>query len=71
MSEGVTGDKDSEGKRPPADMEPKPTPGGAHNLGTGSKDQVDKTQSTRLEGSGPSQNEGKSSYEEEPDNLIL
>ena len=51
VSEGVTGDKDLEGKRPPADMEPITTLGGAHNLGTGSKDQVDKTQSTGLEGS--------------------
>ena len=71
MSEGIPGDKDSEGKIPPADMEPKPTHGGAHNLGTGSKDQVDKTQSTGLEGSGPGQTEGKSSYEEDPDNLVL
>ena len=46
VSEGVTGDKDSEGKRPPADMEPITTPEGAHNLGTGSKDQADKTQSS-------------------------
>ena len=45
VSEGVTGDKNSEGKRPPADMEPITTPGGAHNLVTGSKDQVDKTHS--------------------------
>lgn len=40
-------------------------------MGTGSKDQVDKTQSTGLEGSGPGQNEGKSSNEEERDNLVL
>jgi hypothetical protein len=71
VSEGVTGDKDSEGYKPPADMEPRTTPGGAQNLGTGLKDQVGKTQPTGFEGSGPGHNEGKSSYEEEPDNLHL
>lgn len=52
-------------------MESITTPGGAHNLGTDLKDQVDKTQSTGFERSGPGQNEGKSSNEEEPDNLQL
>jgi hypothetical protein len=65
------GDKDLEGYKPPADMEPITTPEGAHNLGTGLEDQVDKTQSTGFEGSGPGQNEGKYSNEEEPDNLLL
>jgi hypothetical protein len=52
-------------------MEPKTTHGGAHNLGTGSKDQEDKTESDGLEGSGPGHNDGESSYEEEPDNLLF
>jgi hypothetical protein len=72
LSEGTkTHPQDSVGNIQPAERETTITFGGAHNLGTGSKDQVDKTQSTGLERSGPGQNEGKSSYEEEPDNLVL
>ena len=72
LSEGTqTLPHDSERNKQLVDRETTLTFGGAHNLGTGSKDQVDKTQSTGLEGSGPGQNEGKSSYEEEPDNLLL
>ena len=62
LSEGTKTDpQDSEGNIQPADRETTFTFGGAYNLGTGSKDQVDKTQSTGLEGSGPGQNERKSS----------
>lgn len=53
VSEGIIGDKDSGGMRPPTDMEPKPTPEGSQYSGTDSKDQADKTQSSGLEGSGP------------------
>ena len=66
-----TNPQDSEGNIQPADRETTITSGGAQNLGTDSEDQVDKTQSTGLEGSRPGQTEGKSSYEEEPDNLVL
>lgn len=40
-------------------------------MGTDPVDQADKTQSAGLKGSGPGQTKGKSSYEEEPDNLLL
>ena len=72
LSKGTkTHPKDSEGNIQPADRETTFTTGGTQNLGTDLEDQVDKTQSTGFEGSGPGQTEGKSSYEEEPDNLIL
>jgi hypothetical protein len=72
LSEGTkTHPQDSEGNIQPVDRETTFTSGGAQNLGTDLEDQVDKTQSTGFEGSGPSQNEGKSSNEEEPDNLLL
>ncbi|GKD76174.1 hypothetical protein Tco_1334456 [Tanacetum coccineum] len=45
--EGLLGDKDSGGNKPPADMEPI-NPTVADPSGTGAKYQVDQTQSTRL-----------------------
>lgn len=71
VPEGVTRDKDSEGNIPTADMELTTNPEGAHNSGTDPEDQLDKTQSTGFKGSGPGQNKGESSYEEEPANPIL
>ncbi|GKB35248.1 hypothetical protein Tco_0880190 [Tanacetum coccineum] len=65
LLEGPLGDKDSEGFRPPADMEP-------INLsivdlsGTGAEYPVDKTQFTRPRYQTLSKNEGKTSYEVEP-----
>ncbi|GKG26970.1 hypothetical protein Tco_0402673, partial [Tanacetum coccineum] len=47
LSKGPHGDKDSEGFKPPADMEPSTTHV-ADLSGTDAKYQVDQTQSTRL-----------------------
>ena len=71
VSEGTIGDKDSEGQKPPADMEPSPPHEGAHSSQTDLKDQTDKTQSVGFEGLGPDHNQGKSSNEEEPANQFL
>ncbi|GJZ08560.1 hypothetical protein Tco_0542843 [Tanacetum coccineum] len=60
------GDKDSEGNIPPADMEPIHTPV-ADPSRAGAKYQVDETQSTRLRYRSLIENEGKTSYEVEPD----
>ncbi|GKA14621.1 hypothetical protein Tco_0694267 [Tanacetum coccineum] len=59
-------DKDSGGNIPPVDMEPIHTPV-ADPSGTGAKYQVDKTQSTRLRYRSLTKNEGKTSFEAEPD----
>ncbi|GJY09547.1 retrovirus-related pol polyprotein from transposon TNT 1-94 [Tanacetum coccineum] len=64
--EGTLGDKDSGGNKPPADMEPiHPTV--VDPSGTSAKYQVDQTQSTRLRYQSLTKNEGKPSYEGEPD----
>ncbi|GJZ99570.1 hypothetical protein Tco_0672121 [Tanacetum coccineum] len=68
--EGPLGDKDSEGNKTPADMEP-------INLivadlsGTGAKYQVDETQSTRLRYQTLPENKGKTSSEVEQDHETL
>jgi hypothetical protein len=54
--EGVIGDKDSEGLKPPTDMEPTPPHGVAHTSQTDPEDQTDKTQSVGFEGSGSNHN---------------
>nr|GEU98674.1 copia protein [Tanacetum cinerariifolium] len=64
--EGTRGDKDSGGNKPPADMEPQ-NPTDADLSGTGAKYQEDQTQSSRLRYQSLTENEGKPSYEEEPD----
>ncbi|GKC89818.1 hypothetical protein Tco_1150467 [Tanacetum coccineum] len=65
-TEGLLGDKDSEGNIPPADMEPIQTLV-ANPLGTGAKYQVDETQSTRLRYRSLTKNEDKTSSELESD----
>ena len=69
--EGTIGYKDSGGLKLPVDMKPTPPHGVAHTSQTDSKDQADKSQSAGLEGSGSDQNQGKSSYEEDPANPFL
>ncbi|GKC85448.1 hypothetical protein Tco_1141165 [Tanacetum coccineum] len=70
LPEGLYGYKDSEGFKPPADMEPSTT----HVLdlsGTDAKYQVDQTQSTRLRYRSLTKNKGKPSYEGELGNQPL
>ncbi|GJS37813.1 hypothetical protein Tco_0536195 [Tanacetum coccineum] len=62
--EGPRGDTDSEGLKPPTDMEPQ-TNHVADLSGTGAMYQVDETQSTRLRYQSLTRNEGKTSYEVE------
>ncbi|GJS58915.1 hypothetical protein Tco_0653699 [Tanacetum coccineum] len=64
--EGPRGDKDSEGNKPPTDMEPQHTPV-ADLSGTGVDYQVDETQSTRLRYKSLTKNKGETSSEVEPD----
>ncbi|GJS31767.1 hypothetical protein Tco_0492387 [Tanacetum coccineum] len=64
--EGSLKDKDSGGNIPPADMEPIHTPV-ADPSGTGSKYQVDETQSTRLRYQSLTKNKGNTSSKVEPD----
>ncbi|GKC87342.1 hypothetical protein Tco_1147991 [Tanacetum coccineum] len=66
LPDGPLGDKDLEGNKTPADMEP-------INLivvdlsGTGAKYQVDETQSTQLRYQSLTENKGKTSFKVEPD----
>ncbi|GJR88239.1 hypothetical protein Tco_0212250 [Tanacetum coccineum] len=64
--EGSLGDKDLGGNIPPTDMEPIHTHV-ADLSGTGTKYQVDETQSTRLRYRSLTKNKGKTSSEVEPD----
>ncbi|GKD80895.1 hypothetical protein Tco_1347734, partial [Tanacetum coccineum] len=59
-------DKDSEGNKPPADMEPI-NPTVDDPSGTGAEYQVDESQSTRLRYQTLTENKGKTSFEVEPD----
>ncbi|GJW79976.1 hypothetical protein Tco_0143951 [Tanacetum coccineum] len=70
LPEGPHGDKDSEGFKPPADMEPSTTPV-ADLSGTHAKYQVDQTQFTRLRNWSLTKNKGEPSYEGELGNQSL
>nr|GEV03398.1 hypothetical protein [Tanacetum cinerariifolium] len=70
LSKGPHGDKDSEGLKPPADMEPQTNPV-ADPSGTDAKYQADQTQSARLRYRFLTENKGKTSYEVEPDTQTL
>nr|GFD25937.1 hypothetical protein [Tanacetum cinerariifolium] len=64
--EGSLGDNDSDGNKPPTDMEPlHPTNAGLS--GTGAKYQEDQTQSSRLRYQFLTGNKGEPSYEGESD----
>ncbi|GKA69607.1 hypothetical protein Tco_0775671 [Tanacetum coccineum] len=66
LLEGPCRDKDSEGLKPPADMEPQNNP--VTDLsGTGAKYQVDETESTRLWYRSLAENKGNTSSKVEPD----
>ncbi|GJT87411.1 hypothetical protein Tco_1069128, partial [Tanacetum coccineum] len=64
------GDKDSEGLKPPADMEPKTTLV-VDPSGTDAKYQADQTQSARLRYRSLTENKGKTSFKVEPDTQTL
>ncbi|GJX05526.1 hypothetical protein Tco_0191442 [Tanacetum coccineum] len=64
--EGPSKDKDLEGLKPPADMEPQ-TNHVVDPSGTDAKYQADQTQSTRLRYRSLTENKGKTSSEVEPD----
>nr|GEV01146.1 hypothetical protein [Tanacetum cinerariifolium] len=64
------GDKDSEGLKPPADMEPLTNPV-ADTLGTDGKYHAEQTQSARLRYRSLTENEGNTSSEVEPDSKTL
>ncbi|GKD16947.1 hypothetical protein Tco_1206105, partial [Tanacetum coccineum] len=68
--EGPLRDKDSEGNKPPADMEPI-NPIVADPSGTSAEYQVDQTQSTRLRYQTLTKNKGKTSFEVDPDPKTL
>nr|GEV76532.1 hypothetical protein [Tanacetum cinerariifolium] len=64
LPEGLCGDKDSGGMKPPADMEPHTNPI-ADPLGTDAKYQADQMQSARLRYRSLTENKGKTSSEDE------
>ncbi|GJZ87965.1 hypothetical protein Tco_0659747 [Tanacetum coccineum] len=68
--EGLLGDKDSGGNKPPANMEPI-NPTVADPSGIGAKYLVDQTQSTRLRYQSMTENKGKPSHEGELDTQPL
>ncbi|GJV31135.1 hypothetical protein Tco_1391535 [Tanacetum coccineum] len=70
LLEGPHGDKDSEGLKPPTDMEPL-TNHVANPSGTDAEYQVDQTQSARLRYQSLTKNEGKTSSEVDPDSETL
>ncbi|GJV49548.1 hypothetical protein Tco_1439760 [Tanacetum coccineum] len=70
LPKGPYGDKNSEGFKPPADMEPLTT-SVADLSRTGTKYQVDQTQSARLRYQSLTKNEGKTSSKVEPDSKTL
>ncbi|GKF44187.1 hypothetical protein Tco_0130739, partial [Tanacetum coccineum] len=63
---GPRGDKDSEGLKPPADMEPHTNPV-ADPLGTDAKYYADRTQSAQLRYRSQTENKGNTSSEVEMD----
>ncbi|GJW33332.1 retrovirus-related pol polyprotein from transposon TNT 1-94 [Tanacetum coccineum] len=70
LSEGTRGDKDLEGLKPPADMEPLTNPV-VDPSGTDAKYQTDQAQSARLRYRSLTENKGKTSSEVEPDTEAL